>query len=77
MTAQRSPLIHEGERVTGVYDPAGGDVGICVHCGRTIRWGQPYMGRIPFLGSWGGLVHQFCPPRLIVISELNLPRKST
>lgn len=48
------------------YDPAAGDIGICEHCHRPIRHGQPYETRIPFRGSWGGFVHRICPPQLVV-----------
>lgn len=43
-------------------------IATCQHCHRPIRHGQPYTGRIPFIGSRGGLVHQHCPPRLVVVS---------
>ncbi|MGH3976996.1 MAG: hypothetical protein ACRDS9_27305 [Pseudonocardiaceae bacterium] len=38
----------------------------CQRCHRWITYGQAYMPRIPFRGSWRGFDHQFCPPRLVV-----------
>lgn len=50
-----------------------GDIGHCEWCDRPIRFGQPYMPRIPFIGSWGGFVHQYCPPRLVgALSERDI-----
>lgn len=39
---------------------------VCQRCKRPIRYGQPYMPRIPFIAAWAGLDHQYCPPRLVV-----------
>lgn len=44
-------------------------IATCQTCDRPIRYGQPYMPRIPFLAGWRGFVHQFCPPRLVVTKE--------
>lgn len=41
-------------------------IATCGNCHRPTRVGQPYATRIPFVGSWGGFVHQLCPPRLVV-----------
>lgn len=32
-------------------------IATCEYCGRDIRVGEPYRAPIPFVGSWGGLVH--------------------
>ena len=40
-------------------------IGTCGKCQRPIRWGSAYMPAIPFVGSWGGFWHQYCPPTLI------------
>lgn len=40
-------------------------IGTCGKCQRPIRWGSAYMPAVPFVGSWGGFWHQYCPPRLI------------
>lgn len=48
-------------------------VGVCTRCGRDIDWGQPYMSAIPFVGSWGGFWHQYCPPRLVVTTTVTSP----
>lgn len=42
-------------------------IGTCANCGRPVQLGQPYMGRIPFIGTHGGIVHQHCPPVLRVL----------
>ena len=39
----------------------------CQRCHQPIRYGQPYMPRIPMRGSWGGLDHAYCPPVLAVV----------
>lgn len=44
-------------------------IGTCEHCHEAIEHGQPYMGRIPFIGSWGGFVHRQCPPRLRLVRD--------
>ena len=52
-----------------LYDAGKGDVGVCQSCGNAIQWGQPYMPRIPFVAGWKGFSHQFCPPRLVVLTK--------
>jgi hypothetical protein len=39
-------------------------ISVCGRCQRPIKWGRAYMPAIPFIGSWGGFWHQFCPPVL-------------
>lgn len=43
------------------------DIGVCGRCLRRIQHGQAYCSMIPFRGSWGGFMHQYCPPTLRVV----------
>lgn len=48
--------------------------GVCVRCDRPVRVGQPYAGVIPFVGTFGGIQHQFCPPQLVQPTATGEPR---
>ena len=50
-----------------VVPPAFGRIAWCRRCDLAIEYGEPYMPRIPFVGSWGGFVHQNCPPTLTLV----------
>lgn len=40
----------------------------CRRCGKPLFTGRdPYCSMIPFRGSWGGFMHQHCPPRLTLV----------
>lgn len=51
------------------YDPSRGDIGVCQRCGNAVQHGQPYMAPIPFVGTWGGIVHRYCPPTLVIVTK--------
>ena len=56
-------LVDDLQRARDLFE----DIAECQHCHEPIPHGQPYMGRIPFVGSWGGFVHRHCRPQLRVV----------